>query len=259
MIRPKGPSLRPLFREGRGEKKHGALKIGIDVRFQDQPIPADEEWYYELDGRTHGPMRWGDLEELLGRAGDTAVQVRVRKGADGVWTAFRSGTQAVAIPAVSLRSTERIEHSRSASPGFIANRKRYLAAIAAASQPVAVVGVWVLLNLLVILYWPEPYAKERRYLGTLQDVVKEADQLRASGAADAEWAGLAKRTKERLAPMVADLKKSASASELPRQQLLWSARDLAPRIMGSPTKEREENELRLKQYLQSVEEAIGHP
>ncbi len=64
----------------------------------------------------------------------------------------------------------------------------------------AVVGIWLLLNVLFILFWPEPYSKERRYLATLQEVVKEADQLRAGGATDTQWASLAKRTKERLAP-----------------------------------------------------------
>jgi hypothetical protein len=123
----------------------------------------------------------------------------------------------------------------------------------------AIAGVWILLNVLFLVYWPAPYAKERRYLATLHDVVKEADQLRASGPTDTEWAGLAKRSRERLAPMISDLQKSASSSELPRQQLLWCARDLAPRIMGAPTQEREQNELRLKQYLESVEQAVGHP
>ena len=61
------------------------------MSLKDEPIPAGEEWYYELDGRAHGPMRWSDLEEMLSRAGETASQVRVRKGADGLWSAFRSG------------------------------------------------------------------------------------------------------------------------------------------------------------------------
>jgi hypothetical protein len=233
------------------------------VRFQDEPIPAGEEWYYELDGRAHGPMRWSDLEELLGGAGETASQVRVRKGADGPWSTFRSGAQTTSSPTVGAESAERFEQSSAARRVPLGNWRGKSGGIASFfgqhRDLSAAVGVWILLNVLFVLYWPHPYAKERRYLATLQDVVKEADQLRAGVASDQEWSGLAKRTKERLAPMIADLQKSASSSELPRQQLLWSARDLAPRIMGAQTKEREENEQRLKQYLQSVEQAVGHP
>ncbi len=229
------------------------------MRYQDQPIPAGEEWYYELDGRAHGPMRWSDLEELLGSSGETASQIRIRKGADGAWSAFRSRVQPTATPTVGAQSAERFEQS-SLARSVVQSKSGGITSFLREHRDLgAVVGIWVLLNVLFVLYWPAPYAKERRYLATLQDIVKEADQLRASGATDTQWAGLAKRTKERLGPMVADLQKSASSSELPRQQLLWSARDLAPRIMGSPTKEREENELRLKRYLESVEQVIGHP
>jgi len=233
------------------------------VRFQDEPIPTGEEWYYELDGRTHGPMRYSDLEELLGRSGETASQVRVRKGADGHWSAFCSGVQVTATPTIGAQLTERFEQSSAARPvpsGDWRGKSGGIASYFGQHRDLSIlVGIWLLLNVLFISYWPAPYAKERRYLATLQDVVKEADQLRAGGASGNEWAGLAKRTKERLAPMIADLQRSASSSELPRQQLLWSARDLAPKIMGAQTKEREQNELRLKQYLQSVEQAVGHP
>jgi hypothetical protein len=229
------------------------------VALREEPIPPGEQWYYELDGRAHGPMRWSDLEELLSRAGETASQVRVRQGADGAWSAFRSGGQATATPTVGPQSAERFEDSRVARPVVQSKAGGIASFLRQHRDLCAVAGVWILLNVLFVVYWPEPYAKERRYLATLQGVVAEADQLRASGAADSEWAGLAKRSKERLAPMIADLQKSASSSELPRQQLLWCARDLVPKIMGAQTKEREQNEQRLKQYLQSVEQAIGHP
>jgi hypothetical protein len=229
------------------------------VGLKDEPIPAGEEWYYELDGRAHGPMRWSDLEELLGRAGETASQVRVRKGADGPWSAFRSGAQMTSTPIVGAQSAERFEQSSVARPVVQSNSGGIASLFRQHRDLSAIAAVWIVLNVLFVMYWPEPYAKERRYLATLQEVVKEADQLRAGGATDTQWASLAKRTKERLAPMVADLQKSASSSELPRQQLLWSARDLVPKIMGAQSKEREQNESRLKQYLQSIEQAVGHP
>jgi hypothetical protein len=119
------------------------------------------------------------------------------------------------------------------------------------------VGVWILLNVLFLLFWPQPYARERRYLATLQGIVGEADQLRAKPASDREWQELALRTRQSLAPMVRDLEKSANSSELVRQQLLWSARDLAPRIIGPPSKERDGQERRLKQYLGSVDTTLS--
>jgi hypothetical protein len=41
---------------------------------------AGDEWYYELDGRVHGPMMRSALEELLGSSGETVADVRIRKG-----------------------------------------------------------------------------------------------------------------------------------------------------------------------------------
>jgi hypothetical protein len=230
------------------------------VGLKDEPLPVGEEWYYELDGRAHGPMRWSELQELIGNAGETAMQVRVRKGADGPWLAFRSSGQSAAVVSGSVApAVERFEESHVTRP-LPAGRWEGIGSFFRQHRDLSLaVGVWILINVLFLAYWPQPYAKERRYLATLQDVVKEVDDLRASGAADKEWGGLVKRSRERLAPMIADLKKSASSSELPRQQLLWSARDLVPKIMGPRTTEREQDELRLKQYLQSVEQAIGPP
>ena len=56
--------------------------------------------------------------------------------------------------------------------------------------------------------------------------------------------------------MVSDLKKSASATEPIRQQLLWSARDLIPRTFGPRTKERDDVERRLKEYLDGAERQL---
>jgi hypothetical protein len=235
------------------------LAVGADVPFQDEQIPPGEEWYYEIDGRAHGPLTWSNLEDLLGRSGDTAAQVRIRKGADGEWTAFRSGSSKVGLPAVSAPGADAFVQSVGHRPLPRAKGSGFSAFFQGHRDIAAAAGVWILLNVLFLLYWPEPYARERRYLATLQSVVAEADQLRASGASDKEWQDLRKRAKDGLAPMIGDLQKSASSAELPRQQLLWCARDLAPKIMGPQTKEREENERRLKQYLESVNGAIsGH-
>jgi hypothetical protein len=224
---------------------------------RDGAIVTEDDWYYELDGRAHGPLSWSDLVDLLGRSGETAADVHIRKGTAGEWTAFRSGSAPVRPPDLSRPAAERSEQPpaqrsqlRTQGSGFSSLFQRH-------RDIAAAVGIWILLNVLFLLFWPEPYARERRYLTTLQGVVGEADLLRAKGASDREWSELAKRARATLAPMIGDLQKSASSSELPRQQLLWCARDLAPRIMGPPTKERDDQERRLKQYLESVEQASG--
>ena len=234
------------------------------MSLKDEPIPAGEEWYYELDGRasrSDAVERSGGNAEPRGRdgfagsrskgSGRTLVGVPLRRANE--FNADRPFPISRAIRTIGGRRGPWPPVVGAASRGA---SHRYSGSIATCRQ---LSEFGLLLNVLFILFLPEPYSKERRYLATLQDVVKQSDQLRAEGASDKDWAGLAKRTKERLAPMIADLQKSASSSELPRQQLLWSARDLAPRIMGAPTKEREDNELRLRQYLQSVEQAVGHP
>ena len=42
--------------------------------------PLRNDWYYELDGRTHGPLGEAELHELLGRSGETALDVRHPRG-----------------------------------------------------------------------------------------------------------------------------------------------------------------------------------
>jgi hypothetical protein len=118
-------------------------------------------------------------------------------------------------------------------------------------------AAWVLLNVLYLAFWPQPYGRERRYLQSLQAVNGEVQELRAKSASDAEWRQLAERTRVALAPIVSDLAKSANASEPVRQQLLWSARDLIPRTLGPRTKERDEQERRLKEYLDSAQRELG--
>jgi hypothetical protein len=226
------------------------------VSHKDETIPPGDEWYYEIDGRAHGPFRRSALDELLGCAGETAAEVRIRKGKDGDWTPFPSA----AAPARSTGRTAVVE-----SPDRRANSSRGRQTRPAGWKPLVLrhwdvaagIGVWILLNVLFLLFWPEPYARERRYLQTLQNIVAEVDRLRSSSASGKEWQELAKSSREKLAPIVRDLEKSANSSEPVRQQLLWSARDLAPRIIGPQDKERDERERRLKRYLESVGRALG--
>jgi hypothetical protein len=234
------------------------------VRFDDKQIPPGEEWYYEIDGRSHGPLSRTDLEELLSRSGETAAEVRIRQGADGPWTPFRSGSPTANTPRWQGSTSELGGPSADGAgqPGpqrsvAQAGRSGFHGFLHGHWDIVAAVGVWILLNVLFLLFWPQPYARERRYLAMLQGIVAEADQLRAKPASDREWQELGLRTQQTLAPIVRDLEKSANSSELVRQQLLWCARDLVPRIIGPQSKERNAQERRLKKYLESVASALA--
>jgi len=226
---------------------------------KDTPIPPGEDWYYELDGRAHGPLCRSDLEDLLNRSGETASVVRVRHGLDGPWKAFQI-TAPVAETAGAMPS-----RLGSGSRGKIMTARRSVAPSAARDFRGLVRAHWdvgagfaacVLLNVLYLAFWPQPYGRERRYLQTLQAVNGEVQELRAKSGSDTDWRQLAERTRVALAPIVSDLTKSANASEPVRQQLLWSARDLIPRTLGPRTKERDEQERRLKEYLDSAQREL---
>jgi hypothetical protein len=234
--------------------------LATNVYPKDTPIPPGAEWYYELDGRAHGPLSRSDLEDLLNRSGETASEVRVRRGLDGPWKAFQIESSSAGTAGATPSGLE------SGSPGQVMTARRSVAPGAARDfrdlvrahwDVGAGAAAWVLLNVLFLAFWPQPYGCERRYLQALQAVNREVQDLRAKSASDAEWRQLAERTRGALAPIVSDLKKSANASEPVRQQLLWSARDLIPGTLGPRTKERDEQERRLKEYLDSAQRELG--
>ena len=220
------------------------------------PIPPGEEWYYEVDGRAHGPLSKAELDELLNGAGETASDVRVRQGTHGIWSAFQPASptanyQVHPSPATSPHdelgpqsSVARFQGRSVTGP----SRHRWDIGVAFAGL--------ILFNALFLTFWPEPYSRERRYLQALQTITTEAQAMRTKPASDAEWREFSERSKVTLAPIVSDLRKTASSSEPVRQRLLWSARDLIPRTLGPATKERDELEHRLKQYLESAQHDI---
>jgi hypothetical protein len=225
---------------------------------KDPQIPPGEEWYYELDGRSHGPISWTDLEELLNRSGETAFDVRVRRGVDGPWTQFRSESRAGA-PAAASRLSGETQAPAGESPRphqSYAPTPRGVFRSLFHWEIVAAIGVWILLNVSYLSFWPQPHSSERRYLQTLREIESEVQDRRSQPTSDAEWHQLAERSRALLGPMISDLKKSASASEPIRQQLLWSARDLIPRTIGPRTKERDDVERRLKEYLAGAEREL---
>jgi hypothetical protein len=233
--------------------------------YRNEPqIPPGEEWYYELDGRAHGPMSRFDLEELLNRAGETAADVRVRQGAEGPWTPFRSPSLAAGTPPTAASIAE----SRSPSahsvgqpqpqrPGPTLAMGGVTGSVRAYWDVGVAIGLWILLNVVFFAFWPESHSRERRYLQALKAINAELQDLRAKPTSEAEWRQFAERTRTSLNPIVSDLKKSANSSEPVKQQLLWSARDVIPHTLGPRTRERDEQEQRLKKYLDSAERELN--
>jgi hypothetical protein len=227
---------------------------------KDAPIPPGEEWYYDLDGRVHGPLARADLEELLNGSGETGLQVRVRRGADGPWRPFRTVSAApVSIPRsqpdwaagdLPARSAPAPRPRLSVGKGSLGDLLRSNWDLCAG------LVVWLLLNGFFLLWFQDPYSRERSYLQTLRTISSEVHELREKSASEAEWRAFAQRTQVALDPIVRDLKKSANASEPAKQQLLWAARDLTPRILGPRTKERDEFDRRLNTYLNTAEAGI---
>lgn len=224
----------------------------------DAPIPPGEEWYYELDGRTHGPHSKPELDQLLNSAGEAAAGVRIRQGTNGAWNAFQPGSAVGSYPAAVRASQDSgIQGDTRPLSGRI-GRKRTGRPIW--QQDIAIACAALLLfNAFFLVLWPQPYTRERRYLEELETICAEVQEMRAKPASDAEWEEFGRRIKANLAPMIRDLKKKASAAEPVRQRLLWSARDLIPKTFGPHTKERDELENRLKQYLASSRRDIERP
>jgi hypothetical protein len=232
--------------------------------YRNEPqIPPGEEWYYELDGRAHGPMSRSDLEELLNRAGETAAEVRVRRGAEGLWAPFRSPSLAAgASPTAASIAESRSSAADSRCPLGPQRSGSPLAAdgfpgwVRAYWDVGVAMGLWILLNVSFFLFWPESHSRERRYLQALKAITVELQDLRGKPTSEAEWHQFAERTRASLNPIVSDLKKSANSSEPVKQQLLWSARDVIPHTLGPRTRERDEQEQRLKKYLDSAERQL---
>jgi hypothetical protein len=234
-----------------------------DVYPKDATIPPGEEWYYEIDGRAHGPLSRTDLEELLNRGGETASEIRVRQGTDGPWSPFSSASPAAGATRLPESTLEPGRRRPESIAKVSAHRPTSQVATSGLRSLLhrhwdigAAIGAWILLNGSLLLFWPQSYARERRYLQTLQAINADVQDLRAKPASDEEWHQFAERTRQTLAPIVTDLKKSASSTEPVRQQLLWSARDLIPRTIGPRNKDRDELEQRLKQYLDKAQREL---
>jgi len=230
-----------------------------------QKATKPDEWYYEIDGLAHGPLRRAELDEFLSPSGESALNIRIRQGRDGDWQPFRPSrpaemsSSAVALatdcfPGPDREAREDRPHQRAAWP--TAPSRGWFRQHADLS---AGLGAWVLANVVLLLFWPQSYSRERRYLEILKQMDREAQELRIRDADGFAWEAFVIRSQATLAPMVKDLKKSANAYEPIRQHLLWAARDSMPKSFGPVNKQRQEQRDRLQQHLQMVETQLPPP
>jgi hypothetical protein len=217
-----------------------------------------DNWYYSIGDRVHGPLALSDLEELLDKSGDTASEVRIRKGTGGQWV-FRSpagrtsGSQRV-LSQVSfpdaLKACRECIHS-----GPLAGAAIGMVSWVSTHRIAALLVVaWILLTF-GILGWPR-HAKERNCIEVLRKIMADAEHLRATEASDAQWHELTDRSQKALAPIVKELKES-QPSEI-TQLLLWAARDAAPRLLHAETTDILRQEQRLKHVLNAIDGTISN-
>jgi hypothetical protein len=205
-------------------------------------VRPPDRWFYRLDGREHGPFRLAELQELIGPSGQTAGQVVVRRDGGNEWIGFydvavNSTWARQGLPRESLK--EQVATAGEVSDGWRTVQEHATRVSPRTRQPPSKYGrelligllLWALLNVGVLVAWSDRFATERGYYATLRSLEHEVHGLQSRHATSEEWRALRAKTKETLAPIVADLKRTASPSRSIRQHLLWAARDQFPRLV----------------------------
>jgi hypothetical protein len=219
------------------------------------------EWYYKFEGRAHGPLTLADLVDLIGASGDTAHDVIVRRGPEGSWMPAESlpgmpRPRTAIIHRGEIRPASTISTSPAAAARMPARTAREF--IRDNRDPVIAVAVWLVINVVILVAWTEPYTTERRYFATLRSLEAEVKALRDRDASGQDWTALRARGQRRLIPMVADLEKTANASEPIRQHILWAARDLIPKLMRPDAPDKDVARL-YRNHMKIVERELSTP
>jgi hypothetical protein len=226
-------------------------------------MTSPDHWYYKLDGRIHGPFGEGELEDLLGRCGDTAKEVFIRNGLSAEWRPFqkvgvdeapKSATSSLCDSgtADAERRPSVMSSQRSHSHSVRDVRSSTLMWVSANSGACAVLGLALVLN--TYLLWPT-YVTERKCLATLEDILNQEDQLLTRATTQDEWREFTSRSKKRIAPF-ADHFSHSYHSEL-NQLLLSASSDLAPRVLGPASRQRNRAARQLQWSLDQVEVVLS--
>jgi hypothetical protein len=121
--------------------------------------------------------------------------------------------------------------------------------------------LFVALNAILFATMKPPYAEERKSLATLLDIRDELRVLQMRAATDAEWLDFRSKSERTLAPIIADLEKTASADQPIRQHLLWAGRDnlremLAQGERTPANSPKSDEEQESNQHVQWLEHAL---
>jgi hypothetical protein len=209
-----------------------------------QTSGSSSEWYYILDGR-----------KLVGSCGETANAVEVCQGTVGTWIFFGAVFDippSASVPTPSAANL--ISHCGTSAAAAAWRPRRSISALFQGSTEIAIaVAVWLLLNAVILAIWSRQSREEPTYRSVLRSLEAEVDALLSRSASKSEWAKLRQHAKRTLAPIVADLNKTTSASEPVRHHLLWAARDHLPSVIGAANSERTESRRHYEQYMQLVD------
>ena len=224
-----------------------------------------DKWYYRLEGREHGPITLAALQELIGSNGETAELVSARHSSDDKWTAFFD------VPANTGLATRRVAETRSprvpsergtsrtktSSNRGIAN-PRSLRETAKQNRYILIgVAIWGLVNVGILVAWSDPYSTERKYFGAMPGSKIESVNSGLRDASEQEWAALHSDLRKTLTPIVADLKRTAAASNPVRQHLLWVARDQLPKLASPDGGGKQDVHRAYQNHMQFIERQIS--
>jgi len=235
--------------------------------------PSNEDvrdWYYRIGDRERGPMTLAQLTDLVASSGDLAREIVVRHHADGEWIPYE---------AVDVATARRLHADRSTRPSqaFAAahgDAPSHAVAVRAASHglkpkmnlrgriradwPIVVaVLVWAAANVAVWNVLDPLQSTERRYFQILSDAAQKARDARAQGLDQADRGRIAASVIQEIKPIVADLKKTASASEPIRQHLLWAAKDQLPKLFSANGKELDECDAIFQRHMYEAGRRLG--
>jgi len=227
------------------------------------------DWYYQIGDRERGPMALSQLMELVASSGDLAKEIKVRHGADPEWHPYET------IDAVTAR---RLHADRSApqpkaaaarggpsahegalpTTSPLLKRRPSLRERVRADWPILVgVLVWAIANVAVWNVLDPLQSTERRYFQILSDAAQKARDARAQGLDQADRGRIAASVIQEIKPIVADLKKTASASEPIRQHLLWAAKDQLPKLFSANGKELDECDAIFQRHMYEAGRRLG--
>lgn len=237
----------------------------------DSTCAKSELWYYKLDDREHGPIPIEELKSLAAVSGETANEIVVRSGRSGEWIALGSLAGEYAVPegdrpphstpsldtperATSPASRFRARPRTAMTVGRLAWLRRNLDLLAAAV-------LFVAINAILLAMSQPRNSEERRYLEILRGLHQEIGQLQRRGATAAEWQELRLRSERKLQPVLADLERTASATNPIRQHLLWAGRDhlleMLSQAAPTPTTTTDDDTAAFEQHLDWVEARLN--